>query len=93
MNKDTKIYIKNITKNDYFFIDLVNMMLGVFVILLSIVAFSTGGDKMIFAAEFLVGAILAIVNLVKSVLKKSNSSSLLFTVMFFAMVVMIAVVY
>lgn len=92
MNKDTKIYIKNITKNDFFFIDLVNLMLGLFIIFLFIMAMITGGDKMFFAAEFLVGAILAVVNLVKSILKKSNSSSFLFVSMFFAMAIMIAVV-
>lgn len=92
MNKDTKTYIKNITKNDFFFIDLVNVMLGLFIIFLFIVAMFTGEDKMFFAAEFLVGAILAMVNLVKSVLKKSTSSSFLFAAMFFAMAIMIAII-
>jgi len=92
MNKETRTYILNITKSEYFLIDLLNLLAGIAVLIFSIKSFITGRMEN-FGLVFIIGAILSLFNLIKTAMRKSFVGMLLFSVLTIAMFVMIAVIY
>lgn len=92
MKKETSTYILNITKSEYFIIDLTNLFIGIGVLVFSVMAFISGELKT-FGLVFILGALLSLLNLVKTVMRKSIVGMMLFAGLTVAMFVMIVVIY
>lgn len=92
MKKETSTYILNITKSEYFLIDLLNLFLGMAILVFSVIAFINGKMES-FGIVFILGAILSILNLIKTIMRKSFIGIALFSGLTVGMFVMIAVLY
>lgn len=92
MKKETKAYILNILKSEYFGIDLVNMLVGIAVLGMSVLAFITGSITDFFIV-FILGALLATIHLFKSVKRKSPMGMVMFSGLTIAMFAMICIIY
>lgn len=92
MKKETKAYILNILKSEYFAIDLVNMFVGIAVLAMAVFAFITG-SIMDFFGVFIMGAILATIHLFKSVKRKSPMGIVMFSGLTVAMFAMLCIIY
>ena len=80
MNKETVSYIKHIMGSEFVRLDVLNVLLAAGVISVSFIAFITG-RVMLFSVVFLIGAVLAFFNAVKTVKKKSVLGTVVFAVM------------
>lgn len=70
MKKETKAYIKNVVKNQFFFVDLINVILGITILVLA--AMSLFDTSMLrFAIVFILGTVLMALNCYKCIRKKS----------------------
>lgn len=92
MKKETSTYIINIAKSEYFFIDFLNQLIGIAILVFSVIAFMTGAMET-FGFVFILGALLSIFNLVKTLKRKSIVGSMMFSGLTIAMFAMIAVIY
>lgn len=92
MKKETRSYILNILKSEYFVIDLINMVIGILVLVFAIIAFLHGNMES-FGLVFLLGAAMSIFNLVKSVMRKSLMGMVVFSGLTLSMFAMIFVIY
>lgn len=92
MKKETKSYILNILKSEYFVIDLINMLIGIAVLSSAIIAFIDGSIEM-FGIVFVLGATLSVFNLIKSFKRRSRMGIVVFLGLTTAMSIMISVIY
>lgn len=92
MKKETKSYILNIIKSDYFIIDLVNMIVGIAVLAFAVIAFINGSMSS-FGLVFILGALMSLINLAKSLMRKSYMGIFVFVGLTGAMFAMIFVIY
>lgn len=92
MKKETRSYILNILKSEYFVIDLINMLIGILVLAFAVIAFVHGSMEN-FGLVFLLGAAMSIFNLVKSVMRKSIMGMVVFSGLTLSMFAMIFVIY
>lgn len=70
MKNETKAYIKNVVKNRFFFIDLINVIIGVIILVLA--AMSLFGINMIgFAVMFTLGTVMMALNCYKCIKTKA----------------------
>lgn len=80
MNKETLSYIRHIMGSDFVQIDIFNAMLALAIIVVSLCAFITGNMSM-FGISFVLGAILALFNMIKSIMKKTPLGALIFGIL------------
>lgn len=92
MKKETRSYILNILKSEYFVIDLINMLIGILVLVFAVIAFVQGNMEN-FGLVFLLGAAMSIFNLIKSVMRKSLMGMVVFSGLTLSMFAMIFVIY
>ncbi len=71
MKKETRAYIKNTIKNDFFVIDLVNLILGIAILVLAVLSVIDGTKVIMFSMVFIFGAVLMVLNFYKGLKKKS----------------------
>ncbi len=71
MKKESKAYIKNVVKNEFFFIDLINVILGIMILVLSALSLFDSGRMLRFAIVFILGTVLMALNCYKCLRKKS----------------------
>ena len=66
MKKEAKTYLKNAIQANGFAIDVINMMIGISVIVMAIIALSSEeSDLYLFTVIFILGAIMTCLNAVK----------------------------
>lgn len=92
MKKETRSYIINILKSEYFLIDLINMIIAIAVLAFAIIAFITGKMSS-FGIVFVCGALMSIANLIKTLMRKSLMGSILFSGLTVLMFIMTFVIY
>lgn len=78
MKKETKAYIANVVKSNFFLVDLINVILGVAILVLAFFSILEGGQIILLQFVFLLGMILMILNCYKSIRKKSMAMSIAF---------------
>lgn len=79
MKKETVSYVRHIMRSDFVQLDIFNAMISVAIIVLAFVAFSSGGNLGIIGAEFILGAVLGLFNLIKSIMKRTPAGILVFS--------------
>lgn len=92
MKKETRSYIVNILKSEFFLIDLINMIVGIAVLSFALLAFIKGSMEL-FGVVFIFGAVLSILNLLKVIIRRSLMGILAFSGLTISMFVMISVIY
>ena len=66
MKKETRTYFKNAVQAQGFAIDVINMITGVVIIIMTLIALSGGENEMyLFPVIFILGAVLTCLNAVK----------------------------
>lgn len=85
MSKRFQVYKQNILKQEHFFLDVINLVLGMAIIVLTVFAFFGDGSAYIHALIFFLGGILMLLNTIKNVRRKSllGVSFAIFTVLMF----------
>ena len=71
MNKRFLVYKQNILKQEHFFLDVVNLILGTAIIVVTVLAFFGEGGAYMHALIFFLGGILMLLNTIKNVRRKS----------------------
>jgi len=71
MKKETKAYIKNVVKNEFFFVDLINVILGIAILVLAALSLFDSDSMLRFAIVFILGTVLMALNCYKCIRKKS----------------------
>ncbi len=71
MKKETKAYIKNVVKNEFIFIDLINVVLGIAILVLAALSLFDSGSMLRFAIMFTLGTVLMALNGYKCLRKRS----------------------
>ena|GEM_PF-4317616 len=79
MKKETKAYCKNTVKSKSFMIDVINLFLGVFIVVLAVMVFESNDRLYLFPIIFFVGAILMTLNSIKS-MKSSKVFAIFFLI-------------
>ena len=85
MNKEAISYIRHIMGSDFVQLDFFNVLLAIAIIVFSFVAFSSG-NVAFFGVSFILGDLLVLFNMIKSVMKRSAMG----VVVFGALVVFLA---
>jgi len=80
MKKETVSYVKHILGSDYVQIDFLNAVVALAIIAVSFIAFISD-NVLFFCIAFILGAVLALFNLIKSIMKKSALGSVVFGAM------------
>ena len=80
MNKETISYVRHIMGSDFVQLDFFNTMIALAIIVVSFIAFISG-NIIFFVVAFILGAILALFNMIKSIMKKSPMGTVVFGVM------------
>lgn len=78
MKKETKAYIGNVVKSNFFLVDFINVILGIAILILAFFSILEGGQMILFSFVFLLGMLLMILNCYKSIRKKSMVMSIAF---------------
>lgn len=77
MNKETISYIRHIMGSDFVQLDFFNVLLAISIIVVSFIAFISD-NVTFFCIAFVLGAILALFNMIKSIMKKSVLGTIVF---------------
>ena len=80
MNKEKVAYVKHILGSDFVQLDFFNVIIALSIIVVSFIAFITGRVSF-FGIAFILGAVLAFFNMIKSIMKKSAMGVAVFSVM------------
>lgn len=78
MKKETKAYISNVVKSNFFLVDFINVILGIAILILAFLSILEGGQMILFSLVFLLGMLLMLLNCYKSIRKKSMVMSIAF---------------
>ncbi|MDO4967091.1 MAG: hypothetical protein Q4E51_10360 [Lachnospiraceae bacterium] len=92
MKKESRSYVLNIMKSEYFIIDLINMVIGIAVLVLAVFAFIKGAMET-FGVVFILGCAMSIFNMIKCIMRKSAMGIIVFSGLTVAMFVMVSVIY
>ena len=77
MNKETISYVRHIMRSDFVQLDFVNVLLAVSIVAVSFIAFINNSITL-FCATFILGAVLAFFNMIKSIMRKSALGTVVF---------------
>jgi len=92
VNKETVSYVRHIMSSDFVQLDFVNAMLAVAIIVVSFMAFVSGKTSF-FGIAFILGAVLALFNMIKSFMKKSALGAFVFGLITPVLIAVAIVVY
>lgn len=73
MNTEVWDYLKNLSKKEYFAINLIDSILGVAIIVMGFVALNSGVTMQTYAIMFLCGAVMLILNAYKGFKRKNGN--------------------
>lgn len=90
MKDGMKNYFSNLKKQKYFMLDVVNVVLGIAILILTGITIANNGKLIQYLVVFILGTILMALNLYKN-LKKGSSLSLVFA--FFTLMMTIVTGY
>jgi len=71
MKKETKAYVKNVIKSEFFFVDLINVILGIAIVALTFLSLLYNGQMIWFSFVFLLGMVLMALNCYKGIRQKT----------------------
>lgn len=77
MNKEAISYVRHIMGSDYVQLDFFNTVLATAIIVVSFLAFSSG-NIIFFGVSFILGDMLVLFNMIKSIMKKSAMGVIVF---------------
>ena len=77
MNKEAISYVRHIMGSDYVQLDFFNTVLATAIIVVSFLAFSSG-NTIFFGVSFILGDMLVLFNMIKSIMKKSAMGVIVF---------------
>ncbi|MCR5222929.1 MAG: hypothetical protein K6D90_08720 [Lachnospiraceae bacterium] len=71
MNKRYQIYKQNMLKQEFFWLDIVNMILGTAIIVITALALFGSGGVFLHSMVFLLGGFMMLLNTIKNLKKRS----------------------
>ena len=71
MSKKHTIYKENLSKQEYFSFDVINLILGLVIIVVAVLALLGYGGIMMHSLVFLFGGFLMLLNMIKNINRKS----------------------
>ncbi|MBP5384370.1 MAG: hypothetical protein J6Y57_05285 [Lachnospiraceae bacterium] len=71
MNKKIQAYKKNMLKQEFFLLDVTNLILGIAIIVVTVLALMGEGGALMHSLVFLLGGIMMLLNTIKNVRRQS----------------------
>lgn len=72
MKKETRSYLKNVAKNEFFILDIVNVALGIGILIFTGISFVNKASLISYLFIFLLASVLMALNTYKNVKKNSS---------------------
>jgi len=90
MKKEVKSYFKSVTKNEFFLLDMINIILGIGILVFTGISFVNKANLWSYLIVFILASILMALNMYKNI-KKNSSMYIIFG--FFTLMMVIITIF
>lgn len=92
MNKESVSYVRHIMGSDFVQLDFVNVLISIAIIVISFIAILSG-NVLFFGISFILGDVLVLFNMIKSIMKKTILGTVVFATMVLALGIVVLYIF